>query len=143
MLVCALCGGGCASSQAQKLGSHRIAAVIIKDSSPGTIIASAKDVFDAHGFDWVPEEDNEMVFQKPASGMHSMAYGDWFSGPVWARARLYMNEVRSGEALLDCDVYMVQEPDDPLFQKERLVHASKKEFQKLLDEVKAHAQSPR
>ena len=54
-----------------------------------------------------------------------------------------MNEVRSGEALLDCDVYMVQEPDDPLFQKERLVHASKKEFQKLLDEVKAHAQSPR
>jgi hypothetical protein len=35
---------------------------------------------------------------------------------------------------------MVQEPDDPLFQKERRVSASRTEFQKLLDEVKLEAQ---
>ena len=102
---------------------------------------SAKEVFEQHEFDAAPEEDNELVFQKKASSMNSMVYGDWFSGPVWARTKLYLKELDPHEILLDCNVYMVQDPDDPLFQKERLVHASKSEFQKLLEEIKARAES--
>jgi hypothetical protein len=130
---------GCASTPA-KLGSHRLAAVVIKGSSPDDISASAKEVFEAHQFDLEPEDNNELVFQKKASNMNSMLYGDWFSGPVWARAKLYLRELRPGELLLDCDVYMVQDPDDPLFQKERRVRASKSEFQKLLEEIKLSAE---
>ena len=135
-----LCLTGCASP-AHKLGSSRLAAVVIKDTSPDTIKASAKEVFDKHGFDNEPEDDNDLVFQKKASGAHSVLYGDWFSGPVTARAKLYLSDLRPGETLLDCDLYMVQEADDPLFAKERKVHASRGEFQSLLEEIKTKAES--
>ena len=135
----ALCLTGCAST-AHKLGSHRLAAVIIKGSSPDAIKASAKDVFDKHDFEAEPEDDNDLVFQKKASGMNSFVYGDWFSGPVTARVKLYLGETKAGEILLDGDVYMVQEADDPLFTKERRVHARRGELQKLLDEIKVEAE---
>jgi hypothetical protein len=118
-----------------------VAAVVIKDSTSDAIKASAKNVFETHGFESAPEDDNELVFQKKASGMNTFVYGDWFSGTVWARAKLYLAELKPGETLLDCDVYMVQDPDDPLFQKERKVKASRSEFQKLLDEIKRAAES--
>jgi hypothetical protein len=130
---------GCASPSS-KLGSSRVAAVVIKDSTPDTIKASVKSVFEKHGFESAPEDENELVFEKKASAMNSFVYGDWFSGVVWARARLYLAQVKSGGTMLDCDVYMVQDPDDPLFQKERKVNASRTEFQKLLDEIKQDAE---
>jgi len=134
-----ICAAGCASLS-RKLGSQRVAAVIIKDSSPETIKASAKDVFESHGFDSAPEEDNELVFQKKASFGNAFLYSDWYSGTVWVRTRLYIEERKTGEILLDCDVFMVQDPEDPLFQRERKVRASKSEFQKLLAEVKRDAE---
>jgi hypothetical protein len=70
---------GCASP-AHKIGSPRLAAVIIKDSTPETIKASVKNVFEKHGFEAAPEDENELVWQKPASAMNSFVYGDWFSG---------------------------------------------------------------
>jgi hypothetical protein len=114
---------------------------VIKDSSPATIKASAKGVFENHDFDSEPEDDNDLVFQRKASGMNTFVYGDWFSGPVTVRIKLYLTEINSGEMLLDGDVYMVQEADDPLFEKDRRVHARRSELQKLLEEVKAKAES--
>ena len=137
-----LCLSGCTST-AHKLGSSRLAAVVIKDSSPDTIKASIKDVFDKHDFDQEPEDDNDLVFQKKATAMNSFVYGDWFSGAVVARMKLYLTQTKAGETLLDCDVYMVQEPDDPLFEKERRVHARRSEVQKLLNEIKAEAEKKR
>jgi hypothetical protein len=125
---------GCASPR--KLGSHRVAAVIIKGSSPEAIKASAKTVFEKHEFDSAPEDDNDLVFQKKASFMNSFVYADWYSGAAWVRAKLYQKELKPGETLLDCDVFIVQDPDDPFFQKERKVRASKSQFQQLLDQVK-------
>jgi hypothetical protein len=81
------------------------------------------------------------VFQKKASGMNSFVYGDWFSGAVTIRVKLYATEMKSGDILLDGDVYMVQEADDPLFEKGRKVHARRSELQKLLEEVKVKAES--
>src|SRR5438270_141127 len=97
--IVVLCGPGCASSR--KLGSERVAAVIIKDASPETIKTSAKEVFEKQGFESAPEDDNELIFQKKASVMHAFLYADWYSGTVWARAKLYLQERKAGETLLD------------------------------------------
>ena len=140
LLLVMLCAAGCASAP-KKTGSERLAAVLIKGSSPDTIKASAKSVFEKHGFDNEPEDDNDLVFQKKASGMNSFVYGDWFSGPVTARVRLYLAPAKPGELLLDGDVYMVQEADDPLFAKERKVHARRAELQQILDEIKIDAET--
>jgi hypothetical protein len=129
------------SSTAHKLGSERLAAVVIKGSAPATIKASAKEVFENHDFETEPEDENDLVFQKKASGMNTFVYGDWFSGAVTVRVKLYATEIKPGEILLDGNVYMVQEADDPLFEKGRKVHARRSELQKLLDEVKASAES--
>jgi hypothetical protein len=139
LILAPLCFTGCAST-AHKVGSERLAAVVVKGSSPDTIKASAKDVFGKHGFEAEPEDDNDLVFQKKATTMNSVFYGDWFSGPVTARVRLFLTLARPEEILLDGDVYMVQEADDPLFMKERRVHAHRSELQQLLEEVKVQAE---
>jgi len=42
----------------------------------------------------------------------------------------------SERTVVECDGYMVQEHDDPLFQKEKLQYGSqKKHLQQLMDEV--------
>lgn len=136
----AFLAAGCASP-AKKVGSNRVAAVLIKDASKETIRSSVDAVFTKHGFEPGGDDDKDLVFEKKASGMNSFVYGDWSSGPVWARVRLFLTPRAVDETLLDCDIFMVQEPEDPLFQKERQVKAKKSELQKLLDEVKADAES--
>ncbi len=131
---------GCASVP-KKLGSNRTAAVLIKGASNETIKSSIDAVFTKHGFEPGEDDEKDIVFEKKATAMNAFFYGDWYSGPVWARVRLFMTPRAHTETLLDCDISMVQDRDDPLFLKERKVNARKSELQKLLDEVKADAET--
>jgi hypothetical protein len=134
---------GCATSAPKKLGSNRVAAVLIKGASKETIKSSVDAVFTKHGFEPGGEDDKDLVFEKKATAMNAFVYGDWASGAVWARVKLFLTPRTPDETLLDCDIYMVQEPDDPLFTKERKVSARKSELQDLLEEVKKDAEAHR
>ena len=140
LLLLAFLFCGCAS-EPKKLGSTRVAAVLIKNASPETIKSSIDAVFTKHGFEAGGDDEKDIVFEKKATAMNAFVYGDWYSGTVWARVRLFLTPRAPDETLLDCDIYMVQSPEDPLFQTERKVRARKSELQKLLDEVKADAES--
>ena len=125
---------GCQSTP-KKLGSHRVAAVVVTNASPGEIREAAESVFKTHGFDAAPEDDNELVFQRKGSLMNGLVWGDWYGGPVWVRIKVFLTGMDAGRILVDCDVYMVQDHEDPLFQEQRKVRADKSECQKLLDEI--------
>jgi hypothetical protein len=123
-------------SAPQKTPSSRAAFVIIHDRSPAVIEAATKRVFKAHGFETEkPKMTNELVFIKEGSFMNSFIHGSWYDGAVWMRVRVYQEELDPGQTLLDCDVYRVQQHDDPLFQSEQKVTGHKTAFQDLLDEV--------
>ena len=125
---------GCQSTP-KKLGSHRVAAVVVTNATPKEIQDATEKVFKTHGFDPAPEDYNDLVFQKQGSFMNGFVYGDWYGGPVWVRIKVFLNPLDEARTLVDCDVFMVQDHEDPLFQQERKVHADKSECQKILDEI--------
>jgi hypothetical protein len=131
---------GCRS--VQELGSNRNAAVMITNRTAEAIETATRKVFEAHGFEPAKAEADELVFQRPGTFMKSLWYGDVYSGGVWVRVKVYQKELEGQRTLLDADVYMVQEHDDPLFEKPRRVNGHNGECQKLLDETAAGLRKP-
>jgi len=67
--------------------------------------------------------------------MNGLLYGDWYSGGVWDRVKVYISQLEPGSILVDCDAYMVQEHDDPFFQSERTPYKTRRHvYQNLLNE---------
>lgn len=129
------CGSGTSCRSPDRSVSARTAAVIITNQSAEEIKRAASAVFHEHGFEKANGEPGELVFQKPGSFSNAMLHGDWVKGNVWVRVKLYQRELSPVQRVLDADIYMVQDHDDPLFQSERKVSARKGEIQNLLDEV--------
>ncbi len=115
--------------------STRAAFVVVTNQPRAAIEAATKTVFLSHGFDVEKPKADELVFIKKSSAMSSFLYGSWYDGAVWMRIKVYQKELEPGHTLLDCDVYRVQEQDDPLFQTEQKVSGHKAAYQDLLDEV--------
>jgi hypothetical protein len=75
--------------------------------------------------------------------MSGMVYGDWYSGGVWERIKVQQRELDSARTVVECDGYMVQEHEDPLFQNEIKEHKTKRgHLQKLLNEVALELKHP-
>jgi len=127
---------GCKSTP--KTPSNRLASVIITNRMPDEIEAATRTVFEKHDYELSPRRDGggAMVFEKQGTTMNGLVYGDWYSGGVWERVKVYHIEMEPGSTLVDCDAYMVQEHDDPFFQSERKPYTTRRHvYQKLLDEV--------
>ncbi len=140
MLALALAlGAGCTSTKHSF--SDRPAAVVINNHSGEDIQRAAMAVFKAHGFQWTRGEPGQLVLQKEGTFSNTMWHGDWFRGPVWVRVKMYQRELSPVQRVLDADIYMVQDHEDPLFQTERKTNSGKSEIQQLLDEVKAKVES--
>jgi hypothetical protein len=139
LMVMALCLTffltGCKSTP--QTPSNRLASVVIKDRTPDEIEAATRTVFEKHDYDLSPRRDGgAMVFEKKGTFMNGLVYGDWYSGGVWERVKVYHIDMEPGRTLVDCDAYMVQEHDDPFFQSERKPYTSRRHvYQKLLEEV--------
>jgi len=127
---------GCRSTKTSV--SKRMASIIVTNQSSEQIEAAIGTVFENHAYEEGRSEEDELVFQKPGSFMSGVVYGDWYSGGVWERIKIYRRELDSARTVVECDGYMVQEHEDPLFQKEKREYGTKKgHLQKLLDEVAA------
>ena len=126
---------GCRSTHVPE--SNRAAAVILTNHPSKAITAATVAVFKSHAYERARPSGNELVFQKPGTLANSFWFGDWYSGPVWRRVRVYQRELDPARTLLDCDVYMVQQAEDPLFQKGRKRSGRDSTCQELLDEVAA------
>jgi hypothetical protein len=126
---------GCKS--APKTPSNRLASVIIQERTPDEIEAATRAIFEKHDYEMAPRRDRgAMVFERKGTFMNGLVYGDWYSGGVWDRVKVYHLELEPGRTLLDCDAYMVQEHDDPFFQSERKPYTSRRHvYQNLLEEV--------
>ena len=116
--------------------SNRMASIVVTNRSADQIEAAIQAVFEKHAYEAGKSEEDELVFEKQGTFMNGLVYGDWYSGGVWERIRVYQRELRPVETVVECDAYMVQEREDPLFQKERKEFKTRRgHCQKLLDEV--------
>ena len=134
-LCTAIVLSGCKSTP--KTPSNRLASVIIKNRTRDEIEAATRTIFEKHDYELSRRRDGDpMVFEKQGTFMNGLFYGDWYSGGVWERVKVYLAVLEPGQTLLDCDAYMVQEHDDPFFQSERKPYKSRRHvYQNLLEEV--------
>ena len=132
---------GCRSSKTSV--SNRMASIVVTNQPLEKIEGAIQVVFKSHTYEETKGEEDELVFQKPGSFMNSMIYGDWYSGGVWERIKIYQRELDPARTVVECDGYMVQEHDDPMFQKEKRQYNTKKgHLQKLLEEVAGELKTP-
>jgi hypothetical protein len=116
--------------------SNHMASIVVTNQSSEQIDAAVRAVFKNHSYEEGKAEDDELVFQRPGSFMSGLVYGDWYSGGVWERIKVFQRELDSARTVVECDGYMVQEHEDPLFQNEKREHKTKKgHLQELLNEV--------
>lgn len=120
-----------------------MASIMVTNQSSDQIDAALRTVFKKHAYEESKGAEEELVFQKPGSFMNGVVYGDWYSGGVWERIKVYQRELKSERTVVECDGYMVQEHEDPLFQKEKREYNSRKgHLQELLDEVAIELKAP-
>ena len=120
-----------------------MASVVVTNASSEQIEAAVNTVFKKHKFEEGRSEDDELVFQRPGSLMSGVVYGDWYSGGVWERVKIYTRSLDPARTVVECDGYMVQEHDDPLFQHEKKEYSTKKHhLQDLMNEVAAEIKHP-
>lgn len=142
LLIClGLLTPGCHSPP--KTPSNRLASVTIKNGTREQIETAIRTVFDKHGFQLSSRRDaGALIFERKGTFMNGLVYGDWYSGGVWERVNVYYGDPEPGRTVVECDAYMVQEPDDPLFQSERKAYKTRRHlYQKLLEEVAAELES--
>jgi hypothetical protein len=120
-----------------------MASIVVTNQPSEKIGAAILAVFTKHGYEEGRAEEDELVFQKPGSWMSGVVYGDVYSGGVWERIRIYQRGLDSARTVVECDGYMVQQHEDPLFQKEKREYGTKKgHLRKLLDEVARELKDP-
>jgi len=125
---------GCKTTQTPE--TNCAAAVLIKNQAADEIDAATKAVFARHAYKPAKAAGEELVFQKPGTAMNAFVYGDWLAGgPIWERIRVYQRPLDPAEVVLEADLFMVQEPEDPFFQKERKLNGHRSKLQKLLEEI--------
>lgn len=130
-----LLAAGCKSPRSPL--SNRLASVTIKDGTRPQIETAIRKVFQKHGYELSTKRDAGMLtFEKKGTFMNGFVYGDWYSGSVTERINVYRSEAEPGQILVECDAYMVQDPDDPFFQTERKTYKTRRHiYQKYLNEV--------
>jgi hypothetical protein len=132
---------GCKSPP--KSPSNRLASVTIRNGTREEIETAIRKVFEKHGYELSTKRDaGALIFEKKGTFMNGLFYGDWYSGGVWERVNVYYGDPEPGRTVVECDAYMVQEHDDPLFQSERKMYKTRRHiYQKVLEEVAAELDS--
>jgi hypothetical protein len=67
--------------------------------------------------------------------MDNVAYGGWL-GSVWVRVKVSATPVAETVCRLQCNAYFVQDKGSALEEEQKMKHAHRGEYQKLLEEVK-------
>jgi hypothetical protein len=135
-VLLALGGAGCGAT---KPGSASFASVVIRGSAPGDIQKATIEVFQEDGYA-TGSMGNQLVFQKEASRMTSMAYEGLIATHegtlTLVRVKVDLVNLGSGAYRLQCQAYVVKGAGDSFFEEEqRLANVRSGPYQSLLDKV--------
>lgn len=130
-----LAGTGCRSNK--QPASASFASVIIANRSVAEIQRASAAVFEEAGYFHLIKPDGEMIFEKEGTRGNQIAHGGWLEdGQVRVRVRAQIVPLLDGTQRLQCKAYMVNDPGDMWFEKEkRLANFRSGPYQKLLEEV--------
>ena len=136
-LALALASVGC---QTPPKGERPLASVVIPGQTPAAIRDAARRVFEEEGYTGVWGVMS-MVFQRPGSTLDNLAYGGWDLSSVTVRVELTIAEVGTVGHRLDCDVHLVRNAGDHVFEDSHK-KTGKGGYQKMLDRVRDQLAKP-
>jgi hypothetical protein len=108
---------------------------MLQGNTPGQISNAVLGVFVAHGYAAGPATYTSLMFEKQASKMDNIAYGDWISDvPVWLRVKVRIVPISEACFRLQCHAFLVTDRNEVL-EHEREIKHHNKPYQELLNEV--------
>jgi hypothetical protein len=124
---------GCHSTEPP--GGTHFASVEIRGNTPGQISEAAVEVFKADGYELAHGGPTHMVFERKASAMSNLAYGNWLDTAVWERVKASIVPVSEATFRLQCQAYMVRDRGGTTEEELKLSGMHSSSYQKLLDKV--------
>ena len=123
---------GCSSPRPEQMSET---AVILRNRTPQEISTVTKETFKRHHFEEASGQGGELVFQRKGSAINDVMSPNWLDGPTWIRVRVIQHPLDAERTVLDYRAYLVQQPEDPMFETGKPYTGHKKEFKKLLQEI--------
>ncbi len=138
LLVFVSCAGigllaGCHSTGPS--GSSKLASVEIRWNTPGQISEVTSEVFEADGYEVARGGPTHLVFEKKASTMNNIAYGNWMDSAVWERVKASIEPVGEATFRLECQAYFVRDRGGTTEEELKMGGMHSHTYQKLLDRV--------
>jgi hypothetical protein len=132
-----------ACQTSQPLSSEsRLAAVELKGNTPGQIAEATIEVFRANGYKAFMKNFTNLVFEKKASRMDDIAYGDWMGDePMWVRVKASILPIGEARFRLQCNAFLVRDKNGSTEEELRVKYRSGP-YQKLLNEVARRLGTP-
>lgn len=133
LLALGLAGGGCQSSGQ---GNGSFASVEIRGQTPEAIRQVTRQVFEEQGYtgSWGVMS---MVFNRPASTLNNLVYGDWDLHSVSVRVEVNIVALGTNGYRVSCEAFRVRDAGDRVFEDtQKLKKISKGPYQKMLNQVK-------
>ena len=112
-----------------------MASVSIPGTNAGVVRGAAIEVFESHGYKLARRDKELLVFEKKASSMNNVAYGNWTENPVWDRAKVEVEPAVDSLVRLHCTIYLIR--DKGAATEEEVKALRRSPAQKLVDEVAA------
>ncbi|HEY4417492.1 MAG TPA: hypothetical protein VGO57_17505 [Verrucomicrobiae bacterium] len=127
---------GCKTTDHAETG--QLASLEISGRSEADILRAVKAVFIANGY----KHTKDLTFEKRGSSWDTAAYGGW-SSAVWIRLKATVDPTPTGQYVIGCDAYTVDNHDQGVMEMEqKRAYAKRDECAKLLEQVKAKLDSP-
>ena len=134
LVALTLGGAGCSSTSKKAPGF--LASIRVDNHSRDEIQRAVEQVFAADQWE-LYRGGLELVFDKKAGSVETVAYSSWSGKGVYSRAKVTIKNDGVGGYIVGCNPYVVHDRGDPTFEEEqKLFRLSGGEYKKLLDEVK-------
>lgn len=125
-------GVGCHSKKPE---SARFASVEIHGSSPTQIADRILEVFRDDGYSLAQSDTDNFVFEKKASTLNNIAYGNWTETPVWVRVKVAAVPVHDDLTRIECHAFLLRDHGANTEEEIAVSSLRSHPYQKLLNEV--------
>ena len=133
--LCLLAGlvTGCRSTDVPP--EARFASVEVRGGTPGQLCGTTTEVFQENGYDLMKATNYSLVFEKKASALNNIAYGNWVDTAVWVRVRVLVVPVSEQVWRIQCQACLLRDRGETTEEELKVGKLRAHPYQKLLNAV--------
>ncbi|MFO1477501.1 MAG: hypothetical protein U1F98_12710 [Verrucomicrobiota bacterium] len=117
---------------------NTLASVTVKNQSNAAIAEATTQVFQNHGFHCTVPGSTQMTFERPGTRKNYAQYGSLvFNETIIIRVTVYIKKLGGDSTELACKAWIVEDPNDPVFEDDhRVRELNRWPYEDLLEDVR-------